>query len=110
MNTLKEVPANQLLTINYNEATQDSETSITTSTPIFKDITSDWLNEPFVHQENPYDDYKDQVLLPHKFSQLGPCIAVADVNQDGLEDFYIGGASGQIPKLSVRVIAAAHRL
>lgn len=52
-------------------------------------------NEAFIHRENPYDDFKDEVLLPHKNSTLGPALAVGDLNNDGREDYIIGGAVAQ---------------
>lgn len=53
----------------------------------------------FKHQENYFDDYRFQVLLPHELSHYGPAMAVADVNGDGLEDLFFGGASGQTGSL-----------
>ena len=47
------------------------------------------------HHEDPFDDFARQPLLPNKLSQLGPCMAWGDIDGDGDEDFFLGGARGQ---------------
>ena len=46
------------------------------------------------HQETPYDDFKRQPLLPNRLSQLGPKMAWGDVDGDGDDDMFLGGAAG----------------
>lgn len=44
------------------------------------------------HKENPFPEFNREPLLPHLLSTEGPALAVADINGDALEDFFIGGS------------------
>ncbi|MBL8728084.1 MAG: VCBS repeat-containing protein [Planctomycetes bacterium] len=50
---------------------------------------------PFRHQENEFDEYVDQPLLPAGVSRLGPGMALGDADGDGRDDLFVGGAQGQ---------------
>ena len=65
----------------------------------FTSVSLQSLGLNFVHKENTFNDFQAQVLLPHKQSAHGPKISVADVDGDGLDDFYICGAAGQSGEL-----------
>ena len=54
------------------------------------------------HIENDFIDFNKQYLIPHELSTQGPKIAVGDINKDGLEDFYVSGASGQAGALMMQ--------
>lgn len=57
---------------------------------------------PLQHVENKFVDFDYDPLLPHKISQEGPGIAMGDINQDGLEDFFVGGALSGSGKIMVQ--------
>ncbi len=97
---LTNVKANQLLTLEYKNAVPETESPVAISdnagkiprpmTTVFSDITeSSGIN--FTHFETPFEDFDYEPLLPHRFSQEGPRMAVGDVDKNGLEDLWIGG-------------------
>ncbi|WP_176801362.1 VCBS repeat-containing protein [Kriegella aquimaris] len=90
---LKNVATNQVLDIVYKPS-GTREIDAKKRNFLFHDVTerSDII---FRHKENTHNDFDVESLLPHKMSQFGPALSVADINGDGLEDFFIGGAMGQ---------------
>ncbi|MEL7269410.1 MAG: VCBS repeat-containing protein [Bacteroidota bacterium] len=96
----KKVAANTTMTLQMGEGTL-FQSKNPSKKHFFNEVTQAF---PFQerHIENEYDDYEKQVLLPHKLSQFGPALAVADINNDGLEDVYLGGASGRSGGLFVQ--------
>lgn len=94
----KNVSANQTLTAYYSDSKKTLKEE-EVSNPFFKSVNPSDIGINFLHKENIYDDFEKQILLPHKLSQNGPFITKGDVNKDGLEDFFVGGASGQSGKL-----------
>ncbi len=56
----------------------------------------------WTQKENKYVDFNTEYLIPHMESTKGPKVAVADVNGDGLEDFFVCGPSGQAGALFIQ--------
>ena len=66
--------------------------------PRFVDVTAS-TGIDFTHRENPFFDYRTQPLIPHQLSTEGPPLAVGDVDGDGRDDLFIGGAKYQAGRL-----------
>lgn len=88
---LKNVAVNKELLINYKDATVSNTSKQAPSNFRFSNSQDITLHK---HIENDVNDFDKQVLLPHKMSTLGPALAIADVNNDGLEDYFVGGSFG----------------
>lgn len=97
---LTNIKSNQSLTLHYADA-RLIQKKREIKEQMFTEITEN-LQFGFIHKENFFDDFKNQVLLPYKLSQLGPEIAVGDANKDMLDDFFIGNASGSSGKLFIQ--------
>ena len=97
---LEQVAVNQVLLIDQENARQ-TPAEMEGENQLFEDITR-ISGVDFKHQENEFNDFEKEILLPHKMSQFGPALATGDLNGDGWEDFYVGGAKGQIGEVFVQ--------
>ncbi len=88
----KDVQADQVLTADYAAAVAPPVQPPAAIRPLFADA-GDSCGITYKHSEFDYIDFNDQKLLPHKLSQYGPALAVGDVDGNGLDDLFIGGAA-----------------
>jgi hypothetical protein len=116
---LVNVSSSKMLTVNYQPDAGLKPAGKPQA--IFRNATKEYrLN--FKPTERDFIDYNIQTTLPHKLSQYGPGIAVGDIDNNGFEDFYLGGSSGNPGKFflqdakgiftldSTRIVRAAEEL
>lgn len=91
---LKNVSANQTLVVSYKDALEPLPAS-TKNIPkaLFVNATKE-SGILYRHNEFDFIDFNYQKLLPHKFSQYGPSLAAGDIDNNGLDDLFIGASAG----------------
>jgi len=99
--TLYDLEVNQIITLDQKHSIP-LKTDKIENAMVFEAINPSQKGITFKHKENNFDDYQKQILLPHSQSTNGPFIDKADVNNDGLVDFFIGGAAGQSGELYIQ--------
>lgn len=82
---LKKDSANEIADLNSIYKTQSS-------TSWFNKIENDDFGLDYIHEENLYNDFDAQKLIPHRISDLGPAVKIADLNNDGQDDVFFGAS------------------
>lgn len=99
---LSGIQANQTITLDQADAAPVDATPEPPPNRPFEELAPEESGLTFTHQENAYEDYRDEPLLPHMLARLGPALARGDVNGDGRADLFVGGARHQASALFVQ--------
>lgn len=89
---LENLKPNQLVTLKHSESTETFKPQKNSKKTLLQELPNKQLVK---HEENAYTDFDFEGLISKMVSQEGPTLSVGDVNGDGSEDVFIGGAKNQ---------------
>jgi len=88
---LKDIPVNQYLTLDCLNGVYENILKDQDDSHIFKPYMVKALDN-YQHIENDFTDFQRDKLIFNMISNEGPKMCVGDVNSDGLDDVFLGGA------------------
>ena len=89
--TIQNPQSDQIISISY----ASSKKELLENKPAQKALFSQKIGKLLKHEEDAFVDFYNEGLIIKKLSNEGPPLVVADLNNDGLDDVVLGGASGQ---------------
>ncbi|MEO5602348.1 MAG: FG-GAP-like repeat-containing protein, partial [Cyclobacteriaceae bacterium] len=89
-----QIAPDQVITISQSESIKSEALPPVPNPTLIRDVTAS-SGLDFIHRENKFIDFKVQRLLYYQVSRLGGKLAKGDVNNDGNDDVFFGGAIGQ---------------
>jgi hypothetical protein len=93
---LNDVKVDQTITLLEKDAKEPENLNSSEEKLVFEQVKNDI---EFKHEENIFVDFHRDRLLHHMCSTEGPKVSMADVNNDGEQDIFIGGSKGNAPTL-----------
>jgi hypothetical protein len=102
MQVLKNIKADITLTVNEKDAVEKIKLPLEITNALYRNITNEGITGNIRHRENDFVDFDVERLLPKMLSTEGPKLATGDINEDGLQDFYMGSATGDTAKIFIQ--------